>query len=320
MLGMPFHLREFNMTEEINPIGVETKKKFHLYDLKDGIEKEDLKLVLEILQETPGLLKPEKYGLDHGEMSPLHLACYAGNDRILEALLDYGADINEIYSDDIGSYFTPIELAQSLSCEDLLITRGINQVINEDVTLLHNAAYEGDVRKAALLLSRGAQMDIFAAAGLDFLHEIRVRLKSSPGLAYARLNGCFDEGSIGTDSKPLWDYPFGKGETVLHWAARGCPTAITSLCQAGSNINAVSSCGETPLHWAINAYEPATIKDLLELGANPDFADANGITPRKLFAEIAEEASEEVPENREEWDEVRHILDQIPKGSRMENV
>jgi len=308
------------MTDEIKQADGTTEKKYDLSDLETAIEKEDVKLVLEILHETPGLLKPEKHGLDHGEMSPLHLACYAGSDRILEALLDYGADINEIYSDDIGSYFTPVELAQTLSCEELLITRGIDQVISEDVTLLHNAAYECDFRQAALLLSRGAQMDIFAAAGLDFLHEIRVRLKSSPGLAYARLNGCFDEGSIGTDSKPLWDYPFGKGETVLHWAARGCPTAIKSLCQAGANINAVSSCGETPLHWAINAYEPATIKNLLELGANPDFADANGITPRKLFVDISAEASEEVPENSETWAEIGRILDQIPKGYRSKEM
>jgi hypothetical protein len=304
------------MTNEIKPAEVAPAPKYDLSDLKNAIEKEDLKLVLEILHKNPGLVKPGNYELGSGETSPVHLACFAGNDRILEALLDYGADINEIYDDDNSSYFTPVELAQSLSCEDLLITRGINQVINEDVTLLHNAAYEGDFRKAALLLSRGAQMDIFAAAGLDFLHEIRIRLKSSPGLAYVRLNGCFDERTIGTDTKPLWDYPFGKGETVLHWAARRCPTAITSLCRAGANIDAVSSCGETPLHWAINGYETESIKELLELGANPDFADANGITPRKLFAEIAEEASEEVPENREEWDEVRHILDQIPKGSR----
>jgi len=308
------------MTDEINQADGKTAKKYDLYDLEEAINKEDVKLVLEILIENPGLVKLDSQDLDICETTPPHEACFLGNDRILEALIDHGADINQCYYDDDGSAYTPLDIAQSLSCEELLITRGISQTINKDVTLLHKAAYDVDFTRATLLLSHGAQMDIFAAAGLGFLHEIRFRLKSSPGLAFARLNGCFDELAFGTDSKPLWDYPFGKGETVLHWAARGCPTAITSLCQAGANINAVSSCGETPLHWAINAYEPATIKDLLELGANPDFADANGITPRKLFAEIAEEASEEVPENREEWDEVRLILDQIPKGSRSKEM
>lgn len=308
------------MTDEIKPADGKPEKKFDRYDLEDAIEKEDLKLVLEVLHENPGLVKPGNYELGSGETSPVHLACFAGNDRILEALLDYGADINEIYDDDNSSYFTPIELAQSLSCEDLLITRGINQVINEDVTLLHNAAYEGDFRKAALLLSRGAQMDIFAAAGLDFLHEIRIRLKTSPGLAHARLKGCLEEINFRNESKPLWDYPFGRGETVLHWAARGCPTAITSLLRAGANINAVSSCDETPLHWAINGYETESIKELLELGANPDLADANGITARKLFVDISAEATEEVPENRETWEEIGLILDQIPKGSRSKEL
>jgi hypothetical protein len=308
------------MNDEIKQADGKTEKKYDLSDLEEAIEKEDVKLVLEILHKNPGLAKEDDVNNDIEWPTSLNTACYKANDRIVEALLDCGADINQFWCGDPGSMYTMLEMAQSLSCEELLITRGIDQVINEDVTLLHNAAYEGDFRQATLLLCRGAQMDIFAAAGLDFLHEIRVRLKSSPGLAHARLNGCFDERTIGTDTKPLRDYPFGKGETVLHWAARGCPTAITSLCQAGANINAVSSCGETPLHWAILAYQAESIKELLELGANPDLGDVNGITPRKLFAEIAEEASEEVPENREEWDEVRHILDQIPKGSRSKEM
>jgi ankyrin repeat protein len=317
---MTFHLREFFMTEEIKPIEVATGKKFDLYDLEDAIEKEDLKLVLDILHETPGLLKPGNHELGSGETSPLHSACFAGNDRVLEALLDFGADINQPYDDGEGSYYTPMELAQSISCEELLITRGVSQIINEDVTLLHNAAYEGDFRRGTLLLSRGAQMDIFAAAGFGLLHEIRIRMKSSPGLAQVRLNGCLDVLSIGSDSKPLWDYPFGRGETVLHWAARGCPTAITSLVRAGANLNAVSSCGETPLHWGIDGYETESIKELLELGANPDLADANGITPRKLFVTIADEVAEEAPENREEWGAVRRILDKIPKGCRSKEM
>ena len=308
------------MTNEIKPADGKTEKKYDLYDLEAAIDKEDVKLVLEILHETPSLVKPGNHELGSGESAPLHSACFAGNDRVLEALLDYGADINQSYDDGEGSFFTPIELAQSISCEELLITRGVSQIINEDVTLLHNAAYEGDFKRATLLLSRGAQMDIFAAAGLGFLHEIRIRLKSSPGLAQARLNGCLDELSIGTDSKPLWDYPFGRGETVLHWAARGCPTAITSLCRAGASLNAVSAYGETPLHWAIEDYETASIKELLELGANPDLGDVNGITPRKLFVTIAAEVAEDAPENREEWEEVGRILDRIPKGSRSKEL
>jgi hypothetical protein len=308
------------MNDEIKLADGKTEKKHDLRDLEVAIDKEDVKLVLEILHETPGLLKPGNQELGSGESAPLHSACFAGNDRVLEALLDFGADINQSYDDGEGSFFTPMELAQSISCEELLITRGVSQIINEDVTLLHNAAYEGDFKRATLLLSRGAQMDIFAAAGFGFLHEIRIRLKSSPGLAQARLNGCLDELSIGTDSKPLWDYPFGRGETVLHWAARGCPTAITSLCRSGANLNAVSAYGETPLHWAIEGYETASIKELLELGANPDIGDVNGITPRKLFVTISEEVFEDVPENREEWEEAGRILDQIPIGCRSENL
>ena len=308
------------MTNEIKPADGKTEKKYDLSDLEAAIDKDDVKLVLEILHENPGLAKEDEDNIDIGWPTSLNTACYKANDRIVEALLDCGADINQYWYDGQGSVFTLMEMAQSLSCEELLINRGISQIINEDVTLLHKAAYEGDFKRATLLLSRGAQMDIFAAAGFGFLHEIRIRLKSSPGLAQARLNGCLDELSIGTDSKPLWDYPFGRGETLLHWAARGCPTAITSLCRAGANLNAVSAYGETPLHWAIEGYETASVKELLELGANPDLGDVNGITPRKLFVTISEEVFEDVPENREEWEEAGRILDRIPKGYRSKEV
>jgi ankyrin repeat protein len=304
------------MNNEIKSADGETKKKYSLYDLEDAIDKEDVKLVLEILHESPSLAKSDDDDMYPEAPTTLHNACFAGNDKILEALLDCGADINQCWFGDPGSVYTPLELAQSISCEELLITRGISQIINEDVTLLHKAAYDGDFRRGTLLLSRGAQMDIFAAAGFGFLHEIRIRLKSSPGLAQVRLTGCLDELTIGTDTKPLWDYPFGRGETVLHWAARGCPTAITSLCRAGANLNAVSAYGETPLHWAIAGYETESIKELLELGANPDLGDVNGITPRSLFVTIADEAVENVPENREDWEEAARILDRISKGCR----
>lgn len=308
------------MTNEIKPEEVASAAKYDLSDLDDAIDKEDVKLVLEILSENPSLAKADNDEPYPDVPTTLHTACYKDNDRIVEAVLDCGADINQCWFGDPGSVYTPLEMAQSLSCEELLITRGISQIIHDDVTLLHKAAYEGDFRRGTLLLSRGAQMDIFAAAGFGFLHEIRIRLKSSPGLAQARLNGCLEEITIGNDSKPLWDYPFGRGETVLHWAARGCPTAITSLCRAGANLNAVSSDSETPLHWAIDAYETESIKELLELGANPDLVAVNGVTARKHFVEIAKEASEEVPENREEWEEIGRILERIPRGYRSGDV
>ena len=308
------------MNDEIKQADGKPETKYDLSDLEDAIYKDNVKLVLDILHENPGLAKEDDVNIDIEWPTSLNTACYKANDRIVEALLDCGAEINQFWFGDPGSVYTMLDTAQSLSCEELLITRGISQIINDDVTLLHKAAYDGDFRRATALLSRGAQMDIFAAAGFGFLHEIRIRLKSSPGLAQVRLKGCLEEITIGNDSKPLRDYHFGRGETVLHWAARGCPDAITTLIRAGANLNAVSGSGETPLHWAIDAYETESIKELLELGANPDLPDANGITPRSLFVTIADEVAEEAPENREEWEEVRRILDQIPKGCRSKEM
>ncbi|XP_033100444.1 uncharacterized protein LOC117103914 [Anneissia japonica] len=88
---------------------------------------------------------------------------------------------------------------------------------------------------------------------------------------------------------------FGKGETLLHWAASrtfdSFNSSITGLCillHLGADPNARDRLGRTPLHWVTTYWntslgkESSIPKDLLLFGASPDIPDMYGVTPLYL--------------------------------------
>lgn len=72
-----------------------------------------------------------------------------------------------------------------------------------------------------------------------------------------------------------------EGHSALHWAAMSEKLAIIALILSKAKVidilsSAQAQKGQTPLHWACVAGHIPTIKLLLEAGANPTLADANG--------------------------------------------
>jgi hypothetical protein len=66
--------------------------------------------------------------------------------------------------------------------------------------------------------------------------------------------------------------------TALHWAAFYCHTQIiNALLQAGADINAQQSCGETPLALAVTRNHLEAAKLLLEHKADPNVASEDGL-------------------------------------------
>ncbi len=84
-----------------------------------------------------------------------------------------------------------------------------------------------------------------------------------------------------SDSQQQW--------TSLHFAARDQKTEIVkTLLEAGANVNAVDSFGNTPLWRCIfnKKVDSVLVKILLEKGAEPDFKNKSGVSPRDLARTI----------------------------------
>lgn len=65
-----------------------------------------------------------------------------------------------------------------------------------------------------------------------------------------------------------------KGETALLLAARlGRKEMVDTLAKSGGNVNLGNGSGETPLIIAVQRRDSSLVRDLLDLGADPDQAD-----------------------------------------------
>ncbi|MGW7067122.1 ankyrin repeat domain-containing protein [Streptomyces sp. NPDC054855] len=80
------------------------------------------------------------------------------------------------------------------------------------------------------------------------------------------------------------------GWTPLHFAAQAQdPAAAEVLLAAGASVDAVDRQGNTPLWKAVfnSRGEGATIRVLVEAGADPDLVNVHGVSPRSLADRIA---------------------------------
>ncbi|XP_076059863.1 uncharacterized protein LOC143036412 isoform X2 [Oratosquilla oratoria] len=76
--------------------------------------------------------------------------------------------------------------------------------------------------------------------------------------------------------------------TPLHWAASFADTdTITCLVARGADVNVANSNGATPLHDAVARGDPAVVKELLLLGANPHIQCHKGRHKGKTPVEMA---------------------------------
>ncbi len=163
-------------------------------------------------------------------------------------------------------------------------------------TALHYAAWSGHKEIAELLLSYGADINLYDEtydappigwAGengqkemFDFFLEKGAKLNIGQAAAYGelRLVHSFIENdadlvNFGTvdPSKgwsPLWEAAFWKREETVAY-----------LLAKGADINATTRRGETPLHGAVMGADRSIIERLLLTGANVDAQADNGMTP-----------------------------------------
>jgi len=174
--------------------------------------------------------------------APLHWAASGGHARLVDWLIEHGADPNA--ADAFGC--TPLHLAAELGRESAttaLLDSGadVNAALKNGKTVMHLAAQGRNPKVIKNLLRRGAELDIFAASTLGLTGIVSDLVRDVPERVNAQL-------------------PF--GATPLHMAAEAGQYGIADLLLekgAKVDLNAAAEMGRTDDVDRLLVAEPGTV-------------------------------------------------------------
>ena len=205
---------------------------------------------------------------DENGYTVLHHATVIEDTSVIALLLDAGADPSaRSYDDHTALHFALRHRNSAVAA--ILVRAGadVNAAENDEITPLHLAVY--DSAATTLLLEAGA--DVHADADGTALHRAE-----TAGVVDALLAAGADINAVGQFGTPLMtsirsNIPFGPNR-------RDSLSQVTvRLLERGADLNARSRIGLTALHGAAFA-GPASIRALLDAGADPSVGDMDGET------------------------------------------
>ncbi len=267
-------------------------------------------------------------------MTPLLLACQAGNLQLVKALVDAGADVSQTLTH--GE--TPLMMAArtgSVPVMRLLVAHGAKVDARERLrgtTALMWAASEGNTDAVRFLIAKGADVSARSATTAPgrkpYLAETGRSRISQFAYGYGLAGIIVKQSSaasqkevqkeIDTARAVLERYPLPKlpppskkqwgGLTPLIFAARqGDLATVKVLLDAGANVNEMSEFGWTPLlvatqnrYYQLGAY-------LLRHGANPNLANEGGWNPLYIATDNRNIADGDYPVRKPDMDHLDFI-------------
>jgi len=215
-----------------------------------------------------------RWGVLRAVASLAAVSCWAATDfslidavkrrdiKAADALLARRVNVNAALPD--GA--TALSWAVFLDLPDLagkLIQAGanVNAAGEYGETPLTLALANGDVALAARLLKAGAdpkatrwngETTLMIAAGTGSVEEVKLLLAAG-----VDVNG----------AEPR------RGQNALMWAAaEGHPDVVDVLIKQGARVNAATKSGFTPLAFAVMKNDAASVKRIIQAGADPDYA------------------------------------------------
>jgi len=227
--------------------------------------------------------------------TPLHWAAYKLDVELAGLLLERGAkaDVQNRYG---ASPLAEAVKGGEVALVEMLLEAGANvDAPNVDgETTLMLAARAGSVAVAKLLLAHGADVNaremwreqtalMWAAEGA---YPELTRLLIEHG-ADVRARAAVNDWGAQITSEPRAQYRPTGGLTSLLYAARsGCVECARAIAAAGEDIDRPTPEGVTALMLALDNYEFDTASVLLDLGANPHYADWWGRTALYLAVDL----------------------------------
>jgi len=187
---------------------------------------------------------------------------------------------------------------QGAACWRSLCQSGTNQKsrsqskqLDPNQAELFEAAISDNVEKLQQAIKDGADVDIcdengitplMAAAERNNTHAVQALLENRADTSLTNNNGkrAFDIAfTKNNDALTILQEAQNKQEELSYAAGFGDLDQLNQTIQSGANINTPDNTGFTPLHWAVQQQNSATMKELLKKGAHVNKIDENGKTP-----------------------------------------
>lgn len=198
---------------------------------------------------------PEQYAHASIGQTPLHIAAWNGEQRLVKQLLELGADPNARDLHGGTPLHAMVRWVTRPDIISILLERGadINAVDHAGQTPLHLAAscvrrpghqWGNHPELCSYLIANGATIDIFSAIILDYADHATMLLSNDPSLVHARTNG--------NQTHP-------PAATPLHVAAdRGNQAMAELLLAYHADPNSLDARGRSPFYLA--AHDAGTRK------------------------------------------------------------
>jgi ankyrin repeat protein len=258
--------------------------------LADAIQNGQRAVALELITDDADVNAPQGDGA-----TPLHWAVYRLDAELVEILLDRGANA------DVENRYGSSPLAEAVKAGNaelvaMLLDAGaaVDSPNLDGQTTLMLAARTGSVEVAKLLLAAGADVNarelwreqtaLMWAAGEGFPEMVELLLDHD---ADPKARAAANDWDAQITSEPRAQYRPTGGLTPLLYAARaGCADCARAIVAAGEDIDRPTPDGVTALMLALDNYEFDTAMALLDLGANPHYADWWGRTALYLAVDL----------------------------------
>uniref|UniRef100_A0A3B1J412 Ankyrin repeat domain 28b n=1 Tax=Astyanax mexicanus TaxID=7994 RepID=A0A3B1J412_ASTMX len=256
---------------------------------------------------------PNAYG-----NTPLHVACYNGQDVVVNELIESGASVNQINEKGFAPLHFNAASRHGALCLQLLVGNGadVNIKSKDGKTPLHMTAIHGRFSRSQALIHYGAEIDCEDKNGNTPLHiaaryghELLINTLVTNGadtsrrgvhgmfpLHLAALSGfsvcCRKLLSSAISPTPNYhirvllfyyydiDTPDELGRTCVHAAAAGGNLdCLNLLLNGGADFNRKDSFGRTPLHYAAANCNYQCLFAMVGSGASVNDLDKRGCTP-----------------------------------------
>jgi ankyrin repeat protein len=210
-----------------------------LASLFEAIEYGDEPRLVDLLASEPDLARAEA----RHRKTALHMAAEHDRDAMVTRLLDAGADIEA----ETSWGMTPLQWAANM----------------------------GSVRAGQVLLSRGAELNLWCVAGLGMLDELDRFWNASGALRPAAAQKIYEQTASGEYVARLPD----ENDPVVvsgafYIACRNGHTAVAQILLArGAEVDYKGFFGGTALHWAAGNGHRETVEFLLASRARADLRD-----------------------------------------------